>query len=287
MRRSALPPLLASESGVRRSQRRAVRALWYRILPASIIGIFLAEWFLMRIFDLWGWQGGARVALIDATLLAFLTLPGLYLVVLRPVAHLATALAVASVDARFRGVVEAMTDGVVLGDPTSGRIRFANPAALELLGFSGGELDGAEITLLVPDALRDQHREGMRRYPETGEVPSYGPTETEARAKDGQRIPIEFTLISPTLHEQGMVVAVLRDLRQRKRIALYETLLPTCSVCRRIRDDTGVERGHGHWDSLESYVQRHSSARLSHTFCPECSVEYRRTHGLPPKAELT
>jgi len=283
-----MPSVLTSESQVRDSERQAVRALWRRIVPAALAGLFLAELFVMRLFDLLGWHEGLVVGLMDAALLALLVLPGLYLVVLRPVTRLAAQLAAATADARFRGVVEAASDAILIGD-RSGRIRFANPAALELLGFSAGELDGAEIALLVPEALRARHVEGMRRYLETGEarVVGQGPVQMEARAKDGQHIPVEITLSAPTLRKEGLLVAVVRDLRQRQRLALYEAILPTCCVCGRIRDDIGVERGSGHWDKLESYVQRHSPARLSHTWCPECMGEYRRKQGLPPRPEGT
>ncbi len=280
-----MPPVLTSESQVRESERQAVRALWRRIVPASLIGVLLAELFVMKVLDLLGWRGGFVAALFDAALLALLVLPGLYLVVLRPVSRLAAQLATATADARFRGVVEAASDAILVGD-RSGRIRFANPAALELLGFAAGELDGAEIARLVPEDLRARHVEGMRRYLATGEarVVGQGPVQMEARAKDGQLIPVELTLSAPTLRKEGLLVAVLRDVRQRRRLALYEAILPTCCVCGRIRDDTGVERGSGHWDKLESYVQRHSAARLSHTWCPECAVEYRRQQGLKPRA---
>ena len=97
-----MQPFLTSESETRQGERQAVRALWRRIVPATLVGLFLAELFIMRIFDFLGWREGPLIALADAALLALLVLPGLYLVVLRPVSRLAAALVVASADARFR-----------------------------------------------------------------------------------------------------------------------------------------------------------------------------------------
>jgi len=47
-------------------------------------------------------------------------------------------------------------------------------------------------------------------------------------------------------------------------------LLPICSLCKRIRDDSG------HWDHVEVYVRDHTDADFSHTYCPEC---YRQALG--------
>lgn len=41
-------------------------------------------------------------------------------------------------------------------------------------------------------------------------------------------------------------------------------LLPICSSCKKIRDDQG------YWQSVEHYVQAHSSATFTHGICPEC-----------------
>ena len=178
-------------------------------------------------------------------------------------------------------MVETTSDGILIADRT-GRILYANPAALDMLGYSAGELDGADATMLVPEDLRQRYREGMRRLVKTGEGPVVGrdSVEVEAQARDGGRIPVELAVTDPLPSEGGPLIALVRDLRSRKRLHLYEALLPTCSVCGLVRDDAGVERGQGRWGSLEGYVQAQSSTRFSHTFCPVCVVDYRRKHGL-------
>lgn len=42
-------------------------------------------------------------------------------------------------------------------------------------------------------------------------------------------------------------------------------ILPTCSYCKKIRDD------HGNWHQLELYIQRHSDAKFSHGICKDCA----------------
>ncbi len=53
----------------------------------------------------------------------------------------------------------------------------------------------------------------------------------------------------------------------RKRVAeLHQihAMLPTCSYCRKIRDESG------NWKSLEEYISERSMTEFSHGICPEC-----------------
>ena len=55
--------------------------------------------------------------------------------------------------------------------------------------------------------------------------------------------------------------------------ALYEIktlrgILPICSYCKKIRDDSG------YWNQLESYLKKHSEIDFSHSICPECAKTY-------------
>jgi DNA-binding NtrC family response regulator len=45
-------------------------------------------------------------------------------------------------------------------------------------------------------------------------------------------------------------------------------LLPICSACKKIRDDQG------YWSQVESYIQKHTDARFTHSVCPECAKKY-------------
>lgn len=275
-----MPRSAAVGHDARHPVHRAALALWRRVLPACLLGVFLAELLVMLVLDRlhvrWGWAS----SLLDAALLTALILPLLYFVVLCPVGELAARLAT-SANAMFRAVVEAAGDAIVVGD-LEGRIRYVNPAALAMLGYSREELEGADIALLVPEELRERHREGMRRYLEAGEGRGVGrgTVELEALARNGARIPVEVTFCALNAHQNGLPVAVLRDLRQRRRLGLYEALLPACCICGAIRDDDGAGHGAGDWKSLEDYVERHAAARFSHTFCPHCLEKYRREQGL-------
>ncbi|WP_338600803.1 MASE3 domain-containing protein [Desulfoferula mesophila] len=44
-------------------------------------------------------------------------------------------------------------------------------------------------------------------------------------------------------------------------------LLPICSHCKKVRDDSG------YWRQIERYVEKHTQAEFSHSLCPQCAHE--------------
>jgi hypothetical protein len=42
-------------------------------------------------------------------------------------------------------------------------------------------------------------------------------------------------------------------------------LLPICSNCKKIRNDSG------YWEQIETYVTDHSNAEFTHSLCPDCA----------------
>lgn len=51
------------------------------------------------------------------------------------------------------------------------------------------------------------------------------------------------------------------------KVRTLEGLLPICSTCKRVRDDTG------YWSQIDSYLHEHTNASLSHGYCPECAAK--------------
>ena len=49
------------------------------------------------------------------------------------------------------------------------------------------------------------------------------------------------------------------------RVRSLTGLLPICSSCKKIRD------ARGEWNMLESYIENHSQAHFTHSFCPDCA----------------
>jgi hypothetical protein len=72
--------------------------------------------------------------------------------------------------------------------------------------------------------------------------------------------------------DTGVDVAILvafaallhKTLLQRRKIRVLEGMLPICSFCKRIRDESGQ------WRQLEVFITQRSNALFSHTFCDDC-----------------
>ena len=56
--------------------------------------------------------------------------------------------------------------------------------------------------------------------------------------------------------------------RARQEVRTLRGILPTCSHCKKIRDE------HGDWLAIESYISQRSEAQFSHGLCPDCLPLY-------------
>jgi len=83
--------------------------------------------------------------------------------------------------------------------------------------------------------------------------------ELRARVRVGLRTMDLRDRLVRRAHQLETALAEVRQLR---------SLLPTCSYCRRIRDDQDG------WQSLEEYVSHHTDTKFSHGFCPDCFARY-------------
>jgi PAS domain S-box-containing protein len=121
-------------------------------------------------------------------------------------------------DLPFRELVDAAPDGVIVCDE-QGHIVLVNAEAERMFGYSGDELRGQRIDVLVPDRARGNHASHVAGY--TG-APRLRPMgigmQLSGRRKDGTEIPVEISL-SPIRTSQGMLVtAGIRDVTERRKL---------------------------------------------------------------------
>jgi sensor domain CHASE-containing protein len=64
-------------------------------------------------------------------------------------------------------------------------------------------------------------------------------------------------------------------------VKTLEGLLPICSYCKRVRDDSG------YWSQIDTYLRKHTNASLTHGYCPECAAKFYEECGieLPDKVK--
>jgi PAS domain S-box-containing protein len=114
-------------------------------------------------------------------------------------------------------LLSARSDAIIAAD-RDGVVRFWNPGAERVFGYSAGEAVGHSLDLIIPERLRGRHREGFQRVMATGES-RYGEADllsVPALRKDGGTISVEFTVVP--LRRSGQLVgiaAIMRDVTKR------------------------------------------------------------------------
>lgn len=119
---------------------------------------------------------------------------------------------------RFRALLEAAPDAIVQVDQT-GCIVLMNRATEGLFGYTREELLGQPVEILVPLASRGAHvgqRTGYRKNPVSRPM-GRGLTLSAVR-KDGSEFPVEISLSPVDISGEVRVVAIIRDVTERKRI---------------------------------------------------------------------
>jgi PAS domain S-box-containing protein len=121
----------------------------------------------------------------------------------------------------FRGLLESAPDAVMIVDQ-KGEITLVNAVTEQLFGYRREELVGQSVEVVVPQKLRQRHRSLRARYQGSPHVRPMGAgTELVGCRKDGSEFPAEISL-GPLETEQGArVIAVVRDISERKRAAAH------------------------------------------------------------------
>jgi PAS domain S-box-containing protein len=114
-------------------------------------------------------------------------------------------------------ILHSGSDAIVAADE-HGMIRFWNPGAVRLFGYSADEANGRTLDLIIPERLRQRHWDGYGRVMASGRS-RYGESDVlavPALRKDGATISVEFT-IAPLRSDGRMVglVAIMRDVSKR------------------------------------------------------------------------
>jgi len=159
----------------------------------------------------------------------------------------------------------------------NGYFKRLNPAWERTLGFTRSELMSRPfIEFVHPD---DRERTQKQNADVRGGGKALG-FENRYLCRDGSYRWLRWNA-APDSGKQ-VIYSVARDITDAKRaeaereqlvLELQEALneveslqeiLPICSYCRKIRDDKN------YWQTVESYLLKHTGSRFSHSICPSC-----------------
>ncbi len=123
-------------------------------------------------------------------------------------------------ETRFAKVIEASPFGMLLVDE-QGLIQLTNPNLQKLFGYTGDELLGQSMNLLLPERYRENHDKLRAGYIAEPSLRAMGlGRDLTGRHKNGTEIPIEIGL-NPVETEKGtLTLAVITDISERKRLEL-------------------------------------------------------------------
>jgi len=158
-----------------------------------------------------------------------------------------------------------------------------NPRFKELFGFTLDEIKDKNIDkLIIPDNYK---AEATQLNKDT--LSGYVYFDSYRKNKNGDILPVSISAAPIIINgEPKGSFVIYKDISIRKEVEeereklikklqkaldevkTLEGLIPICSHCKKIRDDSGF------WGNVEQYIAKHSNVDFSHGICPDCLEKY-------------
>ncbi len=120
-------------------------------------------------------------------------------------------------EALYRTVTETASDAIIVIDEDS-KILFVNRATERIFGYLKDELLGQQLTMLMPDYLRQIHEQAIKKYVETGNRHlSWDGVELPGLHKSGREISLEISFGEFVRDGKRIFTGICRDTTERKR----------------------------------------------------------------------
>ena len=127
-------------------------------------------------------------------------------------------------DGRFHTLAETASDGIISIDDQS-TIRYVNLAIGQMFGYEPGEMLDKNLTMLMPERLRQIHLTSFRRYLATGQRHlSWRAIELIGLHKSGREFPVEISFGEYVRRDRHFFTGVVRDITERTRSARHAAL---------------------------------------------------------------
>lgn len=118
---------------------------------------------------------------------------------------------------RLRSVVNNVVDGIITIDQR-GTITTFNPAAERIFGYTGQEVIGENVKMLMPEPYHSEHDGYIAHYLGTGHAKIIGMgREVVGRRKDGSTFPMDLAVSDFRLGDERFFTGIVRDITERKQ----------------------------------------------------------------------
>lgn len=129
---------------------------------------------------------------------------------------------------RMEAIVQSAMDAIITIDEEQ-RIVLFNPAAEKMFGYSAHQVLGKPVTMLIPENMRANHADHVRKFFESGvlnrRLESAGETEPKALRSSGEEFLIEASISQVTVGGERVGTIILRDITERRTSEEARSLL--------------------------------------------------------------
>ena len=126
----------------------------------------------------------------------------------------------------IHAILNTVVDGLITVSASSGIVEQVNPAIELLFGYSGSELTGKNLSLLIPELGQNHRNLSLAHYGASAKELATGlGREVTGQRKDGSTFPLTIAVSEMTLRGQRYFTGVLRDITMRKQIEVERTRL--------------------------------------------------------------
>lgn len=117
----------------------------------------------------------------------------------------------------FRTIFSSVPNGIIMVDP-EGILKMVNHRVTQMFGYAEEDLIGQSVEMLMPNAIRDQHREMRESFFKAPDLRMMGEgRDLFARGKSGNEFPVEIGLNPIQIGDEQFVLASIVDISERKR----------------------------------------------------------------------
>jgi PAS domain S-box-containing protein len=126
----------------------------------------------------------------------------------------------------LRAIFETALDAIITMDH-EGRVAEFNPSAERIFGYRRGDVIGRPLAdVIIPQTMRDRHRDGLAHYLATGDAPVLGKLiEMTGLRDDGALIDLELSINRMPGDGPPMFAGFLSDITERKQTEEARALL--------------------------------------------------------------